>query len=101
MTYEIIALTTIAAAILAGISWNTLGIWTKWREDQDSTIEWSRVKKNVIIGAIIGAIAYGIQIQAGDPEVAIGSINGFVMAVVGFFPLIVVADKIFNKKSDE
>jgi len=100
MTYEIVALTTIAAAIVAGISWNTLGIWTKWREDEDSSIEWSRVKKNVIIGAIIGIIAYGIQIQAGDPSVVIASINAFVIAVVGFFPLVVVADKIFNKKSE-
>ena len=101
MTIEIVALTTIAAAIIAGISWNTLGIWTKWREDEDSAIEWSRVRKNVIIGAIIGAIAYGVQIQAGDSAVVIASINGFVMAVIGFFPLVVVADKIFAKKSEE
>lgn len=101
MTYEI-ALVTIGAFILAGISWNTLGIWQKWRNaDKDSKIDFQRVRKNVIIGAVLGIIAYGVQVGAATEDAVIQLVNTipeFVGLVLAAFPLIVVADKIFNKK---
>lgn len=100
MTYEI-ALYTVLAAVVAGISWNTLGVWQKWRNSEDSEIDWDRVKKNVIIGAILGIIAYSVQISGGIEASIALTIEGFIIAVVGFFPLIVVADKIFNRKKTE
>lgn len=103
MTYEI-ALTTIAAFILAGISWNTLGVWQKWRNGDDASIQWDRVKKNVIIGAVLGIIGYGVLASTQSPDTVargISTIPDFAIAVVAAFPLIVVADKIFNRKKDE
>ena len=100
MTYEI-ALVTICAFILAGVSWNTLGIWQKWRNaDKDSKIDFERVRKNVNIGAILGIIAYGVQVGAATEDTVtqlVSSIPEFVGLIVAAFPLIVIADKIFNK----
>ena len=100
MTYEI-ALVTIGAFVLAGVSWNTLGIWQKWRDNKDATVNWDRVRKNVVIGAVLGIIGYGVQVGAAAPDAtvkAISSVPEFVGLVLAAFPLIVVADKIFNKK---
>ena len=98
MTYEI-ALVTILAAVLAGTSWNGLAIWQKWRQGDNAKVDWKRVRKNVIIGAVLGIIAYGLQVSAGDTTVVIDSIESLVIAVIGFFPLVVIADKIFTKKN--
>ena len=98
MTYEI-ALITIGAAILAGVAWNTLGIWQRWREGaDDSSPDWSKVKKNVIIGTILGVIAYGVAVSQGSSLPIIVDVNTFALAVIAFFPLVVVADKIFTRK---
>lgn len=103
MTYEI-ALVTIAAFVLAGVSWNTLGIWQKWRDAaSDSKIDLVRVRKNVIIGAVLGIIAYGVQVGTAVPDAAVQLVNTipeFAGMVMAAFPLIVVADKIFNRKKN-
>ena len=102
MTYEIIALTTIVAFVLAGVSWNTLGIWQKWRGGVSSKVDWDRVKKNVIIGIVLGVIAYGIKVsQTGDGSdvpIVLASIDDFVLTITAAFPLVILADKIFNRK---
>jgi len=97
MTYEV-AFVTIAAFVLAGISWNTLGIWQKWRNGaSDASIDWIRVRKNVIIGIVLGIIAYGVKVSSGEPGVVVASVDDFVGTVITAFPLVVIADKIFNK----
>ena len=100
MTNEV-ALVTIAAFALAGVSWNTLGIWQKWRNADNAKIDWKRVRKNVIIGVVLGVIAYGVKISAidaSDTPVLVASVNDFILTIIAAFPLVVVADKIFNKK---
>lgn len=96
MTYEI-ALVIIAAYIIAGISWNTLGIWQKWRSGDTVKIDLNKVKKNVIIGAVLGVIAYGVQISAAVTITAVTGVDSFIAVVIAAFPLIVVADRIFSK----
>jgi len=95
MVIEIVA--PIAAAILAGIGWSTLAIWNKWRSSEDSTIEWSKVRKNVIIGSGIGVATYGYAVYTGDVNTIINTAQDFIIATAAYFPLIVVVDKIINK----
>ena len=99
MTFEIaIALATIGAAVLAGISWNTLGIWQVYRVQGLSAVDWLKVRKNVIIGAILGIIGYGASLSDVLPLPVIVDLNTFVLAVIAFFPAIVIAERIFTRK---
>lgn len=96
--YEFLPL--IAAAVIAGIGWNTVGIFSRWRSGIEAAIDWSKVKRNAIIGAVLGVVGWALgSIDA----VAIPSITGpetFVAAIAAYFPLIVLADKIFTPKED-
>ncbi len=94
-----IALATIGAAVLAGISWNTLGIWQVYRESGIKAVDWLKVRKNVIIGVILGVIAYGVVLGGGASLGAITSFDTFIAVVIAFFPLIIIAEKIFTKKT--
>jgi len=94
MVYEAIAL--IGAAVTAGISYNTLGIWKRYREGGDAAIDWAKVKKNVIIGSVLGVIGWGVSLTKQLPIPEVASVDSFALAVIGFFPLIVVADAIFT-----
>jgi len=99
MTFEIaIALATIGAAVLAGISWNTIGIWQVYRDGGLAAVDWLKVRKNVIIGIILGVIGYGVSLTGSIPIPAIVDLNSFILAVIAFFPLVVVAERIFTKK---
>ncbi len=95
MVYE--ALATIGAALIAGVSFNTLGIWKKYRELGEKAIDWAKVKKNVIIGSVLGVIAYGVSLADKENNIipAINDLETFVLAVIAFFPAIVIADAIF------
>jgi len=99
MVIEFIA--PIGAAILAGVAWSTLGIWNRWRGNQDAEIDWSKVKKNVIIGSGLGVATFGYGIVTGEVDVVIDTGKAFILAVAVYFPLIVVVDKILNKKEEE
>jgi len=100
MTFEIaIALATLGAAVLAGISWNTLGIWQVYRDKGLVAVDWLKVRKNVIIGVILGVIGYGASLSEAIQIPGITDLNSFILAVIAFFPLIVVAEKIFTKKA--
>ena len=93
-----IALATIGSAVLAGISWNTIGIWQTYRDQGLKAVDWAKVQKNVIIGVILGVIAYGASLSGSVAVPAIVDFNSFILAVIAFFPLVVVAEKIFTRK---
>jgi len=95
-----VALATIGAAILAGVAWNTLGIWQVYRETGIKAVDWLKVRKNVVIGTILGVIAYGVVLGGRASIGAITSFDTFIAAVIAFFPLIIIAEKIFTKKTD-
>jgi len=100
MSFEIaIALATIGSAVLAGIAWNTLGIWQVYREKGGAAVDWLKVRKNVIIGIVLGIIAYGVSLSEALAIPPISDLDSFILAVIAFFPIIIVADKIFTKKS--
>jgi len=99
MSFEIaVALATLGAAVLAGISWNTLGIWQVYRDRGFVAVDWLKVRKNVVIGTILGVIGYGASLSDAVAIPMIWNLESFVIAVIAFFPLIVVAEKIFTKK---
>jgi len=93
-----IAFVTICAAVLAGISWNTLGIWQVYRDSGIKAVDWLKVRKNVIIGTVLGIIGYGVALSGNIGLVEITSLDSFIAVVIAFFPLIVIADKIFTRK---
>ena len=99
MSFEIlIALATLGAAVLAAISWNTIGIWQVYRAGGVTAIDKLKVRKNVIIGVILGVIAYGASLSGSITVPAIVDFNSFILAVIAFFPLVVVAERIFTRK---
>ncbi len=98
MVIELIA--PLGAAIIAGVSWSTLGIFNKWRSGESSTIDKEKLKKNVIIGTILGAATMGYGVYTGEASTLIITANGFITAIAAYFPLIVVVDKLFNKKEE-
>jgi len=100
MSFEIaIALATLGSAVLAGISWNTLGIWQVYRDKGLLAVDWLKVRKNVIIGIILGVIGYGVSLTDALAIPVIWNFESFILAVVAFFPLVVIAEKIFTNKS--
>ena len=96
MVVELIA--PLGAAIIAGISWSTLGIFNKWRSGKDSTIDAKKLRKNVVIGIILGAATMGYGVYTGEASSLITTANGFITAVAAYFPTVVIVDKLFNKK---
>lgn len=94
MSAELAAL-SIVAAITAGVGWNTVGIWRAYRENKAHSIDVKKLGRNAVIGAIIGIIAYGITIVSPTPIIVPLTIEGFFGAVAGFFPLVVIAERIF------
>lgn len=94
MTAEL-AVLTIFTAVLAGVSWNTIGIWRAYRENQTHSIDGKKFLRNAIIGAIIGIIAYGLSLVSANPITITPTIEGFFFAIAGFFPIVVIAERIF------
>jgi len=101
MSLEVALLASIGAAVLAGIGYNTLGIWKAYRKGGDASVDWSKVKKNVIIGGILGLIGFGLTLTKALPIPEIVDVNTFIGAIIAYFPLVVVAEGIFVKESDE
>lgn len=93
MVYE--ALGLIGAAVFAGVGYNTLGIWKQYRQGGEAAVDLAKVKRNVIIGAVLGAIGYGLSLSEGVNIPSVTSIETFGAAVVAFFPLIVIAEGVF------
>jgi len=97
--FENIAL-PVFAAVLAGLGWSTVGIWSKWRSGNDVVIDLDKLKKNVIIGAVVGVITWGYTIAQGDVAPLIGTVETFIAALAGYFPIIVIVDKLLIRKEE-
>jgi len=97
--FENIAL-PVMAAVLAGLGWSTVGIWSRWRSGIDAEIDLGKLKKNVIIGAVVGVVSWGYLIAQGDVAPAIASIEAFIAAIALYFPIIVVVDKLLIRKEE-
>ncbi len=94
----------VIAAVLAGLGWSTVGLWSKWRSGEAVNIDTGKLKKNVIIGAVIGLVTWGYtisQVTAGDVVPIINTAQLFIAAIVGYFPVIVIVDKLLVRKNDE
>ena len=90
----------VIAAVLAGLGWSTVGIWSKWRSGSDINIDLGKLRKNVIIGTVVGAVSWGYVISQGDAVPVILTIEAFIAAIIGYFPIIVVVDKLLVKKDE-
>ena len=98
--FENIAL-PVMAAVLAGLGWSTVGIWSRWRSGIDAEIDLGKLKKNVIIGAVTGVITWGYTIAQGDTSVLLSTVPAFVAAIGTYFPIIVIVDKLLIRKDPE
>ena len=91
----------VIAAVLAGLGWSTVGIWSKWRSGNEVTIDIGKLKKNVIVGVVIGAVTWGYTVSQGDVAPVISTIQTFIAAITAYFPIIVIVDKLLVKKDDQ
>ena len=90
----------VIAAVLAGLGWSTVGIWSKWRSGNEISIDTGKLQKNIIVGAVIGAVTWGYTISQGDVAPVINTAETFIAAIVAYFPIIVVVDKLLVKKDE-
>ncbi len=97
--YDIIL--PVVSAVLAGLGWSTVGIWSKWRSGKTVDIDLGKLKKNVIVGAVVGAVAYAYASVSGDIFPVITSAQGMFLAIASFFPIIILVDKLLVKKGSE
>lgn len=95
------ALLPIAASICAGLVYNTLGIWKKYRSGRDVDIDWAKVGKNVVIGIGTGIAARIYEITTNSTIVPITSFEGFVLAAGAAFGAVVAVEAIFTKDSSD
>ncbi len=98
--FENIAL-PVMAAVLAGLGWSTVGIWSRWRSGLDAEIDLGKLKKNVIIGAVTGIITWGYLVAQGDVAAVLDTVPAFIAAVAAYFPIIVIVDKLLIRKDPE
>lgn len=90
----------VIAAVLAGLGWSTVGIWSKWRSGNSISIDTGKLKKNIIVGVVIGAVTWGYTISQGDTVPLITTAEMFIAAIVAYFPIIVVVDKLLVRKDE-
>ncbi len=94
----------VIAAVLAGLGWSTVGIWSKWRSGSDVNIDTGKLKKNVIIGAVVGALSWAYVIATaveGDIVPVITTVPAFIAATIAYFPIIVIVDKLLIRKDEQ
>lgn len=98
---ELQSLALIGAGVLAGIGWSLIGWWNQYKSNGEKNIDLVKVRKNVVVGTVLGIIAWGLALSG---QVAITPITGsesFVNAVIAMFPLIVLADKLITRKAEK
>lgn len=101
MTSELAFVLPAVAGVTAGLVWSLLGLWSKWRSgSDDATVDYKKLRKNVIVGAGTGIAAYLVGIAGGTDVGAINSFDTFVIGVGAYFPLVVAADKLLVKKEE-
>lgn len=94
-------LAPISAAIASAIGWNVIGVWEKWRNDEEASVDWKKVRKNVIIGSGLGVATFGYAVATGQPEPIINSAQTWFAAVCVYFPLVVIVEKLLGKKKNQ
>ena len=95
------ALIILAASVSAGVLWNTLGIWQKYKETGAKGIDWLKVRKNTIIGVALGVIGYALTLSDAVTIPEIQGLNSFILAVIAFFPFVVIAERVFTRKQED
>ena len=91
----------VVSAVLAGLAWSTVGIWAKWRSGKTVDIDLGKLKKNVIVGAVIGAVAYGYTSVSGDTNLVITTTQAFFASIAAYFPIVILVDKLLVKHGSE
>ena len=94
------ALVILGAAVSAGVVWNTLGIWQKYKETGVKSLDWAKVRKNIIIGTILGLIGYAATLTDTVTIPEIQGLNSFILAIIAFLPFVVIAERIFTRKRE-
>ncbi len=89
----------LAAGIVAGLGWSTVGVWSRYKSGLDSTIDYVKLKKNVIIGGVTGTVASIYALTQGSVN-GITGIETFALAVIALFPIVILVDKLLTKKED-
>lgn len=90
----------ILAGLVAGITWSMLGLWSKYRSNGDKSIDYSKMKKNLLVGAGTGFASYIYAIATNASIPIIGDFAGFVAAAGAYFTLVVVVDKLLIARED-
>jgi uncharacterized membrane protein len=96
---ELAQVLPVIAGVVAGIGWSTIGIWSKWKSNQDAAVDWIKLRKNLVIGAGTGVITYFYGLTQGGAPV-INSIEAFAAAVATYFGLVVVVDKLLTRNDE-
>ncbi len=90
----------VLAAVAAGLGWSTVGIWSKWRSGGEAEVDYGKLKKNIIVGAVVGAVSWGYVIAQGDVSPIITSVETLIAAIMIYFPIIVIVDKLLVKADE-
>ncbi len=90
----------VLAAVAAGLGWSTVGIWSKWRSGGDAEIDTKKLRKNVIVGAVVGFVSWGYLIAQGNTSPLITDIPTLIAAIMIYFPIIVIVDKLLVKADE-
>jgi len=91
----------VVSAVLAGLGWSLVGIWAKWRSGKVVDIDLGKTKKNVIIGIVVGAVAYGYASVYGDVTPVITSAQALFTAIASYFPIVILVDKLLIRHGEE
>jgi len=90
----------VLAAVAAGLGWSTVGIWSKWRSGGEAEIDYGKLKKNIIVGAVVGFVSWGYLIAQGNMSPIITDVASLIAAIMIYFPIIVIVDKLLVKADE-
>ena len=96
--YDIIL--PVVSAVLAGLGWSLVGIWAKWRSGKTVGIDLGKVRKNVIVGGVVGVVAYGFQSVYGDVAPVIATAQALFTSIASYFPVVILVDKLLIKHGE-
>lgn len=99
MSNELAQILPIIAGVVAGAGWSTVGIWSKWRSGLDASVDWIKLRKNLLIGLGTGIVTWGYSVSQGNVPL-VTDLTTFIVAVVGYFSTVVIVDKILTKQEE-
>lgn len=87
----------IAALILSGLVWNNFGYFSAWRKNHNNKdwkgFEKSKLRNDLILGAILGGGTIVYTIIAQGELTAINTAQEFLVAIGAGFGLVAMVDK--------